>query len=64
MKQVSQQEKEWLISKKILKMERGKYPDLTTIGRGKKSRRKKCFVPDFMINIINKEMYGKDKEKK
>ena len=63
MKQISQQEKEWLISKKILKMEGGKYPDLSTVCGKKKSRRKKCFVPDFMINIINKEMYDKNKEK-
>jgi len=57
LKQISQQEKEWLISKKILKMERGKYPDLTTICGKKKSRRKKCFVPDFMSDIIKREMY-------
>jgi len=63
LKQISQQEKEWLISKKILKMEGGKYPDLSTVCGKKKSRRKKCFVPDFMINIINKEMYDKNKEK-
>ena len=60
MKQVSQQEKEWLISKKILKMEGGKYPDLSTIGKGKKSRRKKPTVPDYMIDLINREMYKKD----
>ena len=44
-------------------MEGGKYPDLSTVCGKKKSRRKKCFVPDFMINIINKEMYDKNKEK-
>ena len=60
MKQVSQQEKEWLISKKILKMEGGKYPDLTTICGKKKSRRKKPMVPDYMKDIINREMYKKD----
>jgi len=60
LKQISQQEKEWLISKKILKMERGKYPDLTTIGRGKKSRRKKPTVPDFMVDIIKREIYKKN----
>ena len=60
MKSISQQEKEWLISKKILKMERGKYPDLTTICGKKKSRRKKPMVPDYMKDIINREMYKKD----
>jgi len=60
LKQVSQQEKEWLISKKILKMEGGKYPDLTTICGKKKSRRKKPMVPDYMKDIINREMYKKD----
>ena len=59
MKSISQQEKEWLISKKILKMERGKYPDLSTIGKNKKSRRKKPTVPDYMVDIINREMYDK-----
>ena len=60
MKQVSQQEKEWLISKKILKMEGGKYPDLTTICGKKKSRRKKPMVPDYMADRVFKEMYKKD----
>jgi len=59
LKQVSQQEKEWLISKKILKMEGGKYPDLTTICGKKKSRRKKPMVPDYMADLINREMYSK-----
>lgn len=58
MKSISQQEKEWLISKNILKMEGGKYPDLTTICGKKKSRRKKPMVPDFMKDIIDREMYG------
>ena len=43
-------------------MERGEYPDLTTIGRGKKSRRKKPTVPDFMVDIIKREMYKKDQQ--
>ena len=60
MKQISQQEKEWLISKKILKMEGGKYPDLSTVCGKKKSRRKKPMVPDYMVDIINREMYKKD----
>jgi len=60
LKPISQQEKEWLISKKILKMERGKYPDLTIIGRGKKSRRKKPTVPDYMVDLIKREMYKKN----
>ena len=58
MKSISQQEKEWLISKNILKMEGGKYTDLTTICGKKKSRRKKPMVPDFMKDIIDREMYG------
>jgi len=58
LKSISQQEKEWLISKNILKMEGGKYPDLTTICGKKKSRRKKPMVPDFMKDIIDREMYG------
>ena len=40
-------------------MERGKYPDLSTIGKNKKSRRKKPTVPDYMVDIINREMYDK-----
>jgi len=60
LKQISQQEKEWLISKKILKMEGGKYPDLSTVCGKKKSRRKKPMVPDYMVDIINREMYKKD----
>jgi len=60
LKQISQKEKEWLISKKILKMERGKYPDLSTICGKKKSRRKKSFVPDFMVDLIKREMYKKN----
>ena len=58
MKSISQQEKEWLISKNILKMEGGKYPDLTTICGKKKSRRKKPMVPSYMKDIIDREMYG------
>jgi len=41
LKQISQQEKEWLIKNNILKMERGKYPDLSGTSKNKKSRRKK-----------------------
>ena len=41
-------------------MERGKYPDLSTICGKKKSRRKKPMVPDYMKDIINREMYKKD----
>ena len=41
-------------------MEGGKYPDLSTICGKKKSRRKKSFVPDFMSDIIKREMYKKN----
>jgi len=60
LKQISQKEKEWLISKKILKMERGKYTDLTTICGKKKSRRKKPTVPDYMKDRIDRDMYKKN----
>ena len=60
MKQISQQEKEWLISKNILKMEGGKYPDLSGTSKKKKSRRKKILVPDWMADRVFKDMYKKD----
>ena len=41
-------------------MEGGKYPDLSTVCGKKKSRRKKPMVPDYMVDIINREMYKKD----
>lgn len=48
MQQISRTQKEWLVKNNILKMERGKYPDCSLVGRKKKSRRKKIFVPDWM----------------
>ena len=63
MKQVSKQEKDWLIKNNILKMERGKYQDLSLIGRCKKSRRKKYFVPDWMADKARLMMFKKEMEK-
>ena len=55
MKQVTNQELNLLISKNILKMEGGKYPDLCIVGRQKKSRRRKYFLPEKYIY----RLYGK-----
>jgi len=62
LKEISRQELEWLIKNGILKMEYGKYPDLSGTSKKKKSRRKKILVPDFMANRVAKEMYKKDNE--
>jgi len=55
LKQVTNQELNLLISKNILKMEGGKYPDLCIVGRQKKSRRRKYFLPEKYIY----RLYGK-----
>ena len=55
MKQVTKEELDLLISKNIIKMEGGKYPDLCIVGRQKKSRRRKYFVPEKYIY----RLYGK-----
>jgi len=45
--QISKQEKDWLIKNKYLKLEKGKYTDLTVTSRKKsKSKRKKHYVPE------------------
>jgi len=55
LKQVTKEELDLLISKNIIKMEGGKYPDLCIVGRQKKSRRRKYFVPEKYIY----RLYGK-----
>ena len=55
MKQVTKQELNLLISKNILKMEGGQYPDLCIVGKQKKSRRRKYFVPEKYLY----KLYGK-----
>ena len=60
MKSISQKEKEWLIKNNILKMECGKYPDLSGTSKKKKSRRKKILVPDWMADRVFKDMYKKN----
>ena len=55
MKQVTKEELDLLISKNIIKMEGGKYPDLCIVGRQKKSRRRKYFLPEKYIY----RLYGK-----
>ena len=58
MLQVSKTQREWLIKNNILKMEHGKYPDDSLIGRKKKSRRKKHFLPDWMVIKAKSEGIG------
>ena len=55
LKQISQQEKEWLIKNNILKMEMGKYPDLSITSKRKKHR-KRYFVPDYMVNVLKDKL--------
>ena len=43
-------------------MERGKYQDLSLIGRCKKSRRKKYFVPNWMVDKVRLMMFKKEME--
>jgi hypothetical protein len=54
LKQISKQEMQWLIANKYLKMEGGRYLNLTITGR--KSKRKKRYVPE---NIYNKLKFMK-----
>ena len=60
MQQITTQELNLLISKNILKMEGGKYPDLSGTSKKKKSKRKKILVPDWMADRVFKDMYKKD----
>jgi len=55
LQQITNQELNLLISKNILKMEGGKYLDLCIVGRQKKSRRRKYFLPEKYIY----RLYGK-----
>ena len=55
MQQITNQELNLLISKNILKMEGGQYPDLCIVGKHKKSRRRKYFLPEKYIY----RLYGK-----
>ena len=41
-------------------MEHGKYPDDSLIGRKKKSRRKKHFLPDWMVIKAKSEGIGQN----
>ena len=59
MQQITNQELNLLISKNILKMEGGKYPDLCIVGRQKKSRRRKYFLPEKYLY----RLYGKKPDK-
>jgi hypothetical protein len=54
LKQISKEEMQWLIANKYLKMEGGRYLNLTITGR--KSKRKKRYVPE---NIYDKLQYMK-----
>jgi len=58
LKQVTIQELNLLISKNILKMEGGQYLDLCIVGKQKKSRRRKYFVPEKYIY----KLYGKESD--
>ena len=59
MQQITTQELNLLISKNFLKMEGGKYPDLCIVGRQKKSRRRKYFLPEKYLF----RLYGKKSDK-
>jgi len=57
LKQISKEEMQWLIANKYLKMEGGRYLNLTITGQKKgKSKRKKRYVPE---NIYNKLKFMK-----
>jgi len=51
LKQVTKEEKDLLIKHNILKMEMGKYPDLSITSKRKKHR-KRYYVPDYMVNVL------------
>lgn len=43
--EITKEQLDYLIEKKYLKMEHGRYPDLVILNRHKKSKRKKRLVP-------------------
>jgi len=51
LKQVTKEEKDLLIKHNILKMEMGKYPDLSITSKRKKHR-KRYYVPDYMVDRL------------
>ena len=61
MQQITTQELNLLISKNILKMEGGKYPDLCIVGRQKKSRRRKYFLPEKYLYRLYGKISNEDK---
>ena len=63
MQQITNQELDLLISKNILKMEGGKHPDLCIVGRQKKSRRRKYFLPEkYLFRLYGKKSDDKNED--
>lgn len=53
--EITKEQLDYLIEKKYLKMEYGKYPDLVILNRHKKGKRKKRLVPyvyeKFLVGV-------------
>ena len=49
---ISQSDKDYLISRGYLKLQSGKYPEMHTTCKQKKSKRKKYYVPDYFKKYL------------
>ncbi len=54
MEEISKEEMQRLIRENILRMENGKYQDLTIVNKNKPARRKRRYVPRTFLGILEK----------
>ena len=52
MKRVTHAEKDWLLKNNYIKQKNGRYPYLVITGKGKKGKRKKYHVPEFIYDKL------------